>query len=66
MPTPAWKIIPSAEVHAVWLCPRCGASEVVDPGFYQESGTPLCTADDCNDGDGVDMEYSHTEVLSRA
>jgi hypothetical protein len=50
------KKIADDKVINVWKC-NCGERARINPDFYQDNGTPMCTS--CDD----DMEYSHTEIV---
>lgn len=50
------KIVGDESVFHFWVC-SCTAEPIeVGPGFYQQSGAPIC--DDC----GEDLKYDHTEI----
>ena len=56
------KTIKDSDVYCVWL-PKCGCNvdeAVVNPDFYEENGTPICS--EC----GEDMEYARTEIETDA
>lgn len=53
-----WITIDDTKVRHCWECPECDNRVYVEPTFYGEMGTPVCT--DC-EWDDV-MEYVRTEI----
>lgn len=56
-----WVTIDGSNVRHVWACQDAGCGNkgketTVEPGFYEQNGTPVCG--DC----GNDMEYLRTEM----
>ena len=51
-----WFEIEEKNVRHLWECPECDDALYVQPWFYSEMGTPVCS--DCD----KDMEYIRTEV----
>lgn len=51
-----WIAIDDTKVRHVWRCAECSDEINVDPWWYQDNGTPVCT--DCNE----DMLYLSTEM----
>lgn len=51
------KIIDDRRVNNVWYCPECMEKVEVNPDYYAENGTPVCS--ECD----VDMNYHHTEIV---
>jgi len=51
-----WKKIKDSNVEHFWICPTCKDKLSVNPTFYQDNGTPMCT--DCDE----DMEFLHTKI----
>jgi hypothetical protein len=61
-----WKTIDDSKVRHVWSFPD-GSNEItVDPSFYADSGTPICSGDGAEEAgcDGEDMIYVRTEILA--
>ncbi len=54
--TPKWTPIEDSKVILCWKCPECGDTADVDPTFFQDSGTPMCS--ECD----VDMVYVKTHI----
>lgn len=55
-----FRTIKDSDVRSIWKCEesKCDSEEkevVLEPTYYQDSGTPVC---EC----GEDMIYSHTEM----
>jgi hypothetical protein len=52
-----WIIVNDIDIVTVWKCPEddCDGMAEVGPGFFEESGTPMCACD-------RDMIYLRTEV----
>ena len=59
-----WKTIDDNKVRMIWKCPVCGEKAMVDPSFYQDAGTPICTGTTIEEPncEGEDMEYVRTEI----
>jgi formylmethanofuran dehydrogenase subunit E len=51
-----WVIIDEKKLRHKWECPNCDEYAYVQPWWYSENGTPMCT--ECDD----DMEYIRTEI----
>ena len=55
-----WKKIEDEKVRHIWSCTdvKCldPQDAEVDPNYYEESGTPVCSGCD------QDMSYLHTEI----
>lgn len=51
-----WTVVPDESVRHAWQCPECNEVANCRPDIYQDSGTPVCAACDC------DMEYRRTWV----
>jgi hypothetical protein len=51
-----WTVIDDTKLRHYWLCPECNVEEAyVEPWWYEDSGTPMCT--ECDE----DMNYVRTE-----
>ena len=50
------RLLDDNKVIMTWGCPLCNEECEVNPTFYQDNGTPMCT--DCDE----DMEYLHTTL----
>ena len=55
-----WEPVLDRDVQHIWRCPYCENDTAVGPGFYEESGTPVC------EGCEEDMAYVRTDVARRA
>lgn len=60
-----WVIMNDRQIRHLWCCPNCGTEEYVSPWFYEDSGTPVCTAR-WSDAESevvcdTDMQYVQTE-----
>lgn len=51
-----WQIIDDNKIRHVWRCAECEDEVNIEPSWYQNNGTPVCS--DCD----TDMEYLHTEI----
>lgn len=51
-----WYEIEEKKVRHLWECPDCNKGVYVQPWYYSEMGTPICS--DCDN----DMEYIRTEI----
>jgi hypothetical protein len=60
--TPKWKTIKDDKVIHVWECLKCGEKAEVNPTFYEESGTPVCSGEKDRGCDGDDMTYVKTQI----
>lgn len=59
-----WKNIKDEWVIHVWQCLCCGEKAEVNPKFYEESGTPVCSGEKDQGCDGYDMTYVKTQILA--
>ena len=50
-----WKEIEDKNVQMTWECPVCKESCRLNPNWYEENGTPMCS-------EGEDMVYINTEI----
>lgn len=54
----------------VWLtyrCETCSDTSEVDPTFFENSGTPICGNDSCEDeGGDMTVEQVHVSLIVRA
>lgn len=57
---PEWKAVKDASVRHVWSDPDGGHTVTVDPSFYADAGTPVCSE---GPHEGEDMHYVRTEIL---
>ena len=60
-----WTKIADSKVQMVWRCPVCEATVIVNPTFYEDAGTPICTSKNLS-CDGNDMKYVRTEILKQS
>ena len=51
-----WEKIEDDKIRAVWRCPLCTDEVNIEPDWYQNNGTPMCT--DCDE----DMYYLKSEI----
>jgi peptide subunit release factor 1 (eRF1) len=54
-----WITVDEKKVRHCWECPECNYRVYVQPWFYSEMGTPVCTECEWDD----EMEYIRTEIL---
>jgi len=58
---PNWTPIKNNNVRSIWNCEYSDCTRleqaIVNPDFYQDSGTPVCP--DCDS----DMIYQYTEIM---
>lgn len=53
-----WIKIEDKKVRHRWECPECNNYAYVEPWYYSEMGTPVCTECEWDDT----MEYVRTEI----
>lgn len=60
----SWKVIADNKVRHIWSWPDGSHETAIDPTFYAEAGTPVCSGDDAEEAgcEGDDMVYVRTEV----
>lgn len=51
-----WKVIDDSKLRHVWRCAECTDEINIEPDWYQNNGTPVCS--DCDE----DMYYLRTEM----
>lgn len=63
---PTWKRIDDSKIRHIWSWPDGSHETPIDPSFYADAGTPVCSGDDADEAgcDGDDMIYLRTEILS--
>lgn len=60
---PVWKTIPDNKVRHVWANEDGSGEITVDPSWYADNGTPVCSDEDSEFYD-QDMCYVRTEILA--
>lgn len=53
-----WKTIDDSKIRHVWRCAECEDEVNIEPWWYQNNGTPVCS--DCD----MDMAYLSTEMTN--
>lgn len=65
--TKLWKTIDDDKIRHVWSTPDGKREITVEPSWYAENGTPVCSCEDEDENghnfDGEDMIYIRTEIL---
>ncbi len=51
-----WEVIDDSKIRHVWRCADCEDEINIEPDWYQNNGTPVCS--DCDE----DMYYLKTEM----
>ena len=51
-----WEVIDDSKIRHVWRCAYCEDEVNIEPDWYQNNGTPVCS--DCD----ADMYYLKTEI----
>ncbi len=54
-----WHKVADEQVRSTWKCPTCKQKVYIEPDWYSNNGTPMCT--ECDE----DMEYVKTEICIR-